>query len=254
MASNLLPVPQQLEIHDSQAAEKWKRFKRAWASYSLATGLNEKAQNVQVATLLTVIGEEAREVFATFSWAAVGDENKIDTVLQKFEQYCQPRLNVPFERYRFNRRMQEPGEPYDQYRTSLLKLAEGCSFGTITSEEILRDRLVFGIKDQQAREKLLRKANLTLADTDDICRSHEATLTQMKAVEEGSTLWTQRKNGLQTRPHPAGTCLEIADSVEGNMNLVSVKFALPSGGHVTSVESPIILQRSVVFNIHGWSR
>jgi len=31
---------------------------------------------------------------------------------------------------------------------------------------------VFGIKDQQAREKLLRKANLTLKDTDDICRSH----------------------------------------------------------------------------------
>ena len=80
--------------------------------------------------------------------------------------------------------MQEPGESYDQYRTALLKLAEGCSFETITSDEILRDRLVFGIKDQQTQEKLLRKANLTLADTDDICRSHEATLRHMKAVEE----------------------------------------------------------------------
>ena len=98
-ANNLLPVPQQLEVHDPQAAEKWKRFKRAWASYSLATGLNEKVEKVQVATLLTVIGEEAREVFATFNWAAVGDEAKISKVLQKFEQYCQPRLNVPFERY-----------------------------------------------------------------------------------------------------------------------------------------------------------
>ncbi len=80
--------------------------------------------------------------------------------------------------------MQEPGESYDHFRTALLKLAEGCNFETITPDEILRDRLVFGIKDQQAREKLLRKANLTLADTDDICRSHEATSTQMKMVEE----------------------------------------------------------------------
>lgn len=75
-------------------------------------------------------------------------------------------------------------ESYDHFRTALLKLAEGCHFETITPDEILWDRLVFGIKDQQARKKLLRKANLTLADTDDICRSHEATSTQMKMVEE----------------------------------------------------------------------
>ncbi len=146
----LLPVPQPLEIHDAQAAEKWKRFKRAWTNYSLATGLNEKAEEVQVATLLTVIGEEAREVFATFTWTTAGDESKINKVLEKLEQYCQPRRNVPFERYRFNQRMQEPGESYDHFRTALLKLAEGCHFETITPDEILRDRLVFGIKDQQA--------------------------------------------------------------------------------------------------------
>ena len=180
----LLTVPQPLEIHDSQAAEKWKRFKRAWANYALAIGLDEKTQKVQVATLLTVIGEEAREVFATLSWPTASDESKINKVLEKFKQYCQPRQNVPFERYRFNRRMQEPGESYDHYRTALLKLAEGCGFETITPDEILRDRVVFGIKDQHAREKLLRKANLTLSDTDDICRSHEATSTQMKMVEE----------------------------------------------------------------------
>ena len=46
--------------------------------------------------------------------------------------------------------MQEPGESYDQYRTALLKIAEGCNFQSVTPDEILRDRLVFGIKDQQA--------------------------------------------------------------------------------------------------------
>ena len=123
-------------------------------------------------------------MFATLSWPTAGDESKINKVLEKFEQYCQPCLNLPFERYRFNWRMQEPGESHDHYRTALLKLAEGCGFETITPDEILRDRLVFGIKDQHALEKPLRKANLTLSDTDDICRSHEATSTQMKMVEE----------------------------------------------------------------------
>jgi len=68
MASNyMLPPPPALEIHDVQAAEKWKRFKRTWVNYSLATGLSGKDEAVQVATLLTVIGEEARKVFASFS-------------------------------------------------------------------------------------------------------------------------------------------------------------------------------------------
>ena len=131
-----------------------------------------------------MIGEEAREVFATFTWEADGDESKIERVLSKLEQYCQPRKNIPYERYRFNRRMQEPGESYDQYRTALLKIAKGCSFKSITPDEILRDMLVYGIRDQQAREKLLRKAHLTLTDTDDLCRSHETTASQMKIVEE----------------------------------------------------------------------
>jgi hypothetical protein len=115
MASNYtLPPPPALEIHDPQAAEKWKRCKRAGTSYSLATGLNEKPEAVQVATLLTVVGEEAREVFSTFShWERDGDDAKIAPVLLKFEQYCQPRRNVPFERYRFNRRAQESGETID---------------------------------------------------------------------------------------------------------------------------------------------
>ncbi|KAL9977292.1 hypothetical protein ACROYT_G014681 [Oculina patagonica] len=120
----------------------------AWNSYSLATELNKKSEKVQVATLLTVIGEEARDVYSTFTdWAEEGDQDKIAPVLQKFAEYCQPHKNVPFERYRFNRRTQEVGESYDQYKSALRKLAEGCDFDTITPNEILRDRLIFGIRD-----------------------------------------------------------------------------------------------------------
>ena len=46
------------------------------------------------------------------------------------------------------------GESYDHYRTcSVRTLADECSFATITQEEILRDRLVFGIRDAKVRER-----------------------------------------------------------------------------------------------------
>ena len=58
----LLP-PAPLEIHISIASEKWKKCRLAWSNYLVATELNENSEAVQVATPLTVIGEEAREVY-----------------------------------------------------------------------------------------------------------------------------------------------------------------------------------------------
>jgi len=138
-------MPPPLNIHNAQAADKWKKFKQTWACYSLATELNKKLEPIQVATLLTVIREEAREVFSILTgWAEEGDEAKVAPILQKIAEYCQLRKNFLFERYRFNHQVQESGESYDQYRTALRMLADGCDFHTITPNEILRDHQVFG--------------------------------------------------------------------------------------------------------------
>ena len=108
--------------------------------------------------------------------------------MQKFEQCCEPHRNVPFERYRFNRLVQDAGETYDQYHTALHKVAEGCDFQTISLNEILRDRLVFGVRDAKVRERLLRESKLTLAKTYEICHAAESMVSQLKAVEDTSRL------------------------------------------------------------------
>ena len=90
-----LPPLAPLDIHDHNAAEKWKKFRLAWENYALATELNEKAQTV--ATLMTVIGEDAREVCSTFSDGdEEGDDKKIAPVLKKLGDYCEPRKNTDF--------------------------------------------------------------------------------------------------------------------------------------------------------------
>ena len=47
---------------------------------------------------------------------------------------------------------------------------------------MLRDRLVFGIRDSKVRERLLRESKLSLAKTDEICRASESMQSQMKIV------------------------------------------------------------------------
>ena len=129
-----LPPPPPLDIHHASVAKKWKRFKLACDNYALATELNKKSEGVQVATFLTIIGEESWDVYSTFSWAEEGDAKKLKSVLDKFTEYCEPRKNIPFEQYRFNQRVQEAGETYDQYRTALRKLAESCESVNITAK------------------------------------------------------------------------------------------------------------------------
>ena len=181
-----LPPPTSLDIHDSNAAEKWKEFEQAWRNYSVAMKLHQEPETVQIATLLTVIGAEARKVFSTFTFGE-GDPDRIQPVLESFAAYCQPLKNVPFERYRFYSRMQEAGESYDHYRTVLRQLADRCEFETITADQILRDKLVFGSQDSKVRERLLREKNLSLQKTDEICRAHETSIEQMKVVGGAST-------------------------------------------------------------------
>ena len=59
----ILPPPPALELNNRNVAEK---FDFAWSNYALATELNEKAEPEQVAAILTITGEEARDIFSTF--------------------------------------------------------------------------------------------------------------------------------------------------------------------------------------------
>ena len=122
---------------------------------------------VQVATLLTVIGEEAREVYSTFSgWENDGDYAKIGPVLEKFERYCQPISMCLSRGIILIAACKKLGS--HMTCTALRKLAERCDFERITPDEILQDRLVFGIRDAKTRERLLRESRQR---TDEICHS-----------------------------------------------------------------------------------
>ena len=152
-----------------------------WLHYSVAAKANKEAGEVQVATFLAAIGPEVRKVFTT--WNLIADEKKdIKTVIERFENYCNPRKNILFKRYHFNLRQQEPGESFDRCVTTLRHMTVKCGFDTITPDDILRDRIIFG--DNKVREKLFREPELDLYKTLDICRAAEMSQAQIKAVDD----------------------------------------------------------------------
>ena len=87
-------------------------------------------------------------------------------MLTKFREYCQPRKNLVFERYRFSMRNQEEGESIDHWVTDR---AVTCEFGD-QRDLLTRDKIVFGVRDERVKERLLREASLTLVEAQTIFR------------------------------------------------------------------------------------
>ena len=117
------------------------------------------------------------------------DKKDIDIALQKLQRYCIGETNKIYERYQFNKRDQEPNESLDAYVTALRTLAKTCNFGVLENS-LIRDRIVTGVRENQARKRLLQVSKLTLKECIDICRSYETSSQQLKEInqEEVSTI------------------------------------------------------------------
>ena len=132
-ASNL-PPPKAL-IFDDNLTTAWKSWKTAWKRYEIATGVHKQEGIVRVSTLLSIIGEDGVKVHDTFTWNEDENADDISQVLKKFDEFCTPRTQVIYERYRFNNRNQEPGENISTYLTELRTIAKNCAPDSMTPDE-----------------------------------------------------------------------------------------------------------------------
>ena len=107
-------------------------------------------------------------------------------MLENFNQFFQVRKNVIIERARFNSRNQQEGETSEQYIAALYRLAETCNYAGL-KEEMIRDRLVVGIRDKSVSERLQMDAALTLAKA-------KTAIRQREAIQDNRPLWKGDSN------------------------------------------------------------
>ena len=140
----------------------------------------------------------------------------MDKVLELWQNYYIGRTNVIYERYKFNNRSQEANESIDAYTTALRTLAETCEFSSL-KDDLIRDRLVCGIRDNGLRKKLLQEPKLTLKkclDTD----VYLSLLDWRNTPSEGmSSSPAQRMFGRRTRTLLPTTSSLLKPKVQGDV-------------------------------------
>ena len=161
--------------------DDWQRWRRRFENFRVASGLATSAAAQQVSTLLYCLGEEAETVLAS-TGLTDAEREVYATVLGKFDGYFKVRLNVIFERARFNRRSQQEGESAEKYITELYTLADNCNYGDLR-DEMIRDRLVVGIKNAALSQQLQLDAELTLDKAKTKIRQREAVVEQQKELK-----------------------------------------------------------------------
>ena len=152
----------------------------------MAAGIDKQSNKVRVAALLSVIGEDAVDLFGTFEWTAEADKEKLEKVLEKFQGYCQPRSNVLFETYLFGNRKQGESESIDAYVTALRKMSDTCEFQD--RDRRIRDQVVLGLRDSSVRERILRRPNPSLVEVLEFARASEVAEQQSKLIIDKSTI------------------------------------------------------------------
>ena len=164
-------------------------MKRRFEQFCVASGLSEDSEGKQVSTLLYCLGEQAEAVLISTN-ATAEDRATYSSTITKFDGFFKIRKNVIFERARFNRRNQQDGESAEQYIMALYNLVENCDYGNLQSE-MIRDRLVVGIRDAALSERLQTDAELTLEKAKQTIRQREAVHEQqnlLKGVESQQTV------------------------------------------------------------------
>ena len=181
MVSYQVPPPKSFNFAN---AEEWLNWIRRFERFRQAPGLSEKSSVNQVNTLIYTMGDLADDILSSFSLSE--DKTKYKIVTEKLKAHFMKKRNVIFKRAKFNQRKQEKGESIDDFVTSLYRLSEHFGYGDIRNE-LIRDRIVVGLRDSMLSEKLQLDSNLTLETAITAACQREQVRKQQQVIKADET-------------------------------------------------------------------
>lgn len=156
--------------------------KRQFYNYIDANELNKKSEKVKVAHLKSRLDEEAYSVVEAFKL----EHKTVENIFAELQKFVEPKKSIIAEQFKFFKRQQYEGEPFDKFFIALKKMAKKCDFGD-QEDNLLKVRIVLGVYDNTLQERLLRTPDISLDKIIDHCRATETTRhnQSMLGKEEG---------------------------------------------------------------------
>ncbi|UYV70227.1 hypothetical protein LAZ67_7002242 [Cordylochernes scorpioides] len=174
------------ETFDFSTPNEWPKWRKRFERYLVVSGMKKKEEADKIDLFMYLMGDRADDIFRTFKFEKEEEATKIDSFLKAFDSHFCVRKNIIYERAKFNSRIQEDREPVDEFITSLYKLADSCEFEGL-HEQLIRDRIVVGVRDKALSERMQLDSELTLEKAVKMVRQQEAVRQQQVDLQRPLT-------------------------------------------------------------------
>ena len=167
---------------------EFEKDKEDWTSYVERLELFFKANEIteedkQKAILLSSCGASTYKLFKGLAAPTKPKDKSLTELVTLMKEHQEPKPNPIAERFKFNTRDRKSNETVAQYMAELRRLTEFCEYGT-TLDNMLRDRLVCGMKHERIQQRLLGAgATLTLTKALDTALSMESAIQQSSIIK-----------------------------------------------------------------------
>ena len=158
--------------------EEFQSTQENWLSYTERLEQYFTANDIvggdkQWAILLSSVSPSTYQLIRNLISLEKSTEKSFDKIVKVIAEHHQPPPSMIVQRFTFNSRCRRSRKSISSYIAELCKLSEHCEYGD-TFNDMLRDRLVYGIDDQRMQRRLLQEVKLTFTQARDMVLAMEA--------------------------------------------------------------------------------
>jgi len=162
--------------------EDWVSYTERLEQYFIANSISTEGDKRR-AILLSSCGAPTYQLIRNLVAPGKPTDKTFAEIVTLVRDHHQPRPSTIVQRFNFHTRTQKPGEKISEFVAQLRKLSEHCEFGE-TLEDMLRDRLVCGCRDQRLQCKLLAEPDLNFEKAFKIAKAMETAEREAKDLHE----------------------------------------------------------------------
>lgn len=179
MATNAIKPP---TAFDFTKPAEWKEWYKRYSRYHSVAKLSKESEQIQIDTLLYVMGETAEEIFVQLPLSE--DDRKLyNKVTAALEKYFQPKDNLVQHVVQFHDRTQRSNETNEEYIRAVYSLANKCDFKDQFDTNV-KLRLLAGMKD--------KNLSMECQQIEDVTLDNVVTKMRMREIVEQQTAATEK--------------------------------------------------------------
>uniref|UniRef100_A0A1A8BW73 Zgc:165409 n=1 Tax=Nothobranchius kadleci TaxID=1051664 RepID=A0A1A8BW73_NOTKA len=139
-------------------SQTWDEYTEILEQFFAANEIDDGEK--QRAILISVVGAATYSLMRNLLSPAKPKDKTFQELVLLMKNHFDPKPSEIVQRYKFDSRSRKPDETVMEYVAELRRLAQDCNYGN-TLQQMLRDRIVCGIKDDRIQRRLLSEVDLT---------------------------------------------------------------------------------------------